>query len=88
MPRIIARHSSTFIVTPSGAVWQVFDADHQACGSIPHNDADVLARIFVSADNAARVRIYRFGIGESRSITAWRMLEQLERAMLGDDRAA
>jgi hypothetical protein len=89
MPRIIARQNSMYIVTPKGAVWQVFDADtREGMGSIPRNDQDVLARIFVGTDEGSTVRIYRFGLGEARSVTAWRMLEQLERALLGDDRAA
>jgi hypothetical protein len=88
-PRIIARQNSMYLVTPQGGIWQVFDADARSCigGGVPRNDPDVLARIFVSAAEGA-VRIYRFGMGEARSITAWRILEQLERAILGDDRAA
>lgn len=89
MPRIIARQTSTFIVTPSGAVWQVLDADARSCigGGVPRNDSEVVARIFVAAEDRA-VRIYRFGLRESRAVTAWHLLEQLERAMVGDDRAA
>jgi hypothetical protein len=88
MPRLIARQTSTYIVTPQGAVWQVLDADaRDGMGGLPRNDANVLARIFISADDGS-VRIYRFGLGETRSVTAWRMLEQLERALVGDDRAA
>ena len=89
MPRIIARQQSMFVVTPQGAVWQVLDADARSCigGGTPRNDPDVLARIFVSAEDGT-IRIYRFGIGESRAVTAWSMLEQLVRAIVGDDRAA
>jgi hypothetical protein len=89
MPRLIARHDTMFLATPKGEVWQVFDANaNPHHGGVPRNSPDVLARIFVGADNGLPVRIYRFGIGESRAITAWGMLEQLERALLGDDRAA
>jgi hypothetical protein len=91
MPRLLARQNAMFLATPDGEVWQVFDADATDWigGGIPRNDADVLARIFVRAASGGRTaRIYRFGVGESRSVTAWRMLEQLERAKLGDDRAA
>ena len=89
MPRIIARQHSMFVVTPQGAVWQALDADARSCigGGTPRNDPDVLARIFVSAEDGA-IRIYRFGIGESRAVTAWGILEQLVRASVGDDRAA
>ena len=90
-PRIIARQATMFLATPTGEVWQVFDSDASTWlgGGLPRNDADVVARIFVRAASGGRVsRIYRFGIGESRSVTAWRILEQLERAMAGDDRAA
>ena len=90
-PRLIARQNTMFIATPTGEVWQVFDADATDWigGGVPRNDQDVMARIFVRAGSGGRVsRIYRFGIGESRAVTAWRMLEQLERALLGDDRAA
>jgi hypothetical protein len=90
-PRLIARQTTMFIATPAGEVWQVFDSDaiSWADGGLPRNDAEVVARIFVRAGSGGRTsRIYRFGIGESRSVTAWRMMEQLERAMIGDDRAA
>ena len=90
MPRIIDRQNSMYIVTPMGAVWQVFDADARSCigGGTPRNDPDVMARIFVGMADGSPIRIYRFGIGESRSVTAWHFLEQLERAIMGDDRAA
>jgi hypothetical protein len=91
MPRLIARQTAMFIATPAGEVWQVFDADATDWigGGLPRNNPDVLARIFVRAGSGGRTaRIYRFGVNESRAITAWRMLEQLERALLGDDRAA
>jgi hypothetical protein len=90
MPRLIARQTTMFIATPKGEVWQVFDADATDWigGGMPRNDPGVLARIFVRAGSGGRTaRIYRFGINESRTVTAWRMLEQLERALLGDDRA-
>ena len=78
-----------YLATPGGEVWQVFDANANACnGGAPRNSPDVLARIFVGADGGLPIRIYRFGVNESRAITAWGMLEQLERALLGDDRAA
>ena len=88
-PRIIARQNVAYLVTPCGEVWQVFDTDGQdwVSGGVPRNDIAVLARIFVDV-GPGTVRIYRFGLGESRSITPWRMAEQLERAKMGDDRAA
>jgi hypothetical protein len=89
MPRLIARQDSMFLATPKGEVWQVFDADSgDWIGGVPRNSPDVHARIFVGAEDGRPIRIYRFGVGESRSVTAWRLLEQLERALLGDDRAA
>jgi hypothetical protein len=90
MPRIIARQNSMYVVTPKGSVWQVLDADTRSCigGGVPRNDPDVLARIFVGTEDGNPIRIYRFGIGESRAVTAWGILEQLERALRGDDRAA
>ena len=90
-PRLIARQNTMFIATPTGEVWQVFDADATdwVGGGVPRNSQEVMARLFVRAGSGGRTsRIYRFGIGESRAVTAWRMLEQLERALLGDDRAA
>jgi hypothetical protein len=88
-PRIIVQQNAMYLVTPEGEVWQMFDTDGSGwlAGGIPRNDAAVLARIFVRADDAL-VRIYRFGIGERRSTTAWHMLVQLERAKAGDERAA
>jgi hypothetical protein len=91
MPRLIARQNAVFLATPSGEVWQAYDAEETDWigGGVPRNDADVMARVFVRAGSGGRtMRIYRFGIGESRSVTAWRLLEQLERALLGDERAA
>lgn len=90
-PRLIARQTTMFLATPTGEVWQVFDTDATSWigGGLPRNAEDVVARIFVRAGSGGRTsRIYRFGIGESRSVTAWKMMEQLERAMIGDDRAA
>lgn len=91
-PRIIAQQNSMYLVTPAGEVWQVFDTDGRGWpgGGRPRNDPAVVARIFVASEDgvAGVVRIYRFGVAESRFITVWRMLEQLERAKLGDDRAA
>jgi hypothetical protein len=80
--RIVAQANSLFIVTPDGAVWQVFDADLLTgeTHSTPRDYADVWARIFIGADEGQPVRIYRFGAGESRSTAAHRIYEQLERA--------
>jgi hypothetical protein len=89
MPRLIARQDTMFLATPGGDVWQVFDANaNEWNGRAPRNSPDVLARIFVGAEDGRPIRIYRFGINESRAITAWGMMKQLERALLGDDRAA
>jgi hypothetical protein len=89
-PRLIARQTTMFLATPTGEVWQVFDSDAISWidGGLPRNDPDAVARIFVRAGGGRTSRIYRFGVDESRSVTAWRMLEQLERAMVGDDQAA
>src|SRR5215211_3051325 len=48
MPRLIARQTAMFIATPTGEVWQVFDADATDWigGGLPRNNPDVLARIF------------------------------------------
>jgi hypothetical protein len=91
MPRLIARTNALFIATPNGEVWQVFDGDTTDWmdGGMPRNDPDVLERIFVRAASGGRTaRIYRFGLGESRAVTAWQMLSQLEKAPVGDSRAA
>ena len=89
MPRLIPHRNTLCIVTPEGEIWQVFDANagDYVAGGLPRNDAEVVARIFV-ANNGGLIRIYRFGIRENRSITAWGILEQLRRATVGDDRAA
>ena len=53
------------------------------------NDMNVVARIFVRTGSGGRAsHIYRFGLEETRAVNAWRMFEQLERALVGDDQAA
>jgi hypothetical protein len=87
MPRLIMRRNSLFLATPQGEVWQVFDGDTTDWmdGGLPCNNPDVLERVFVRAASGGRMaRIYRFAIGESRSVTAWQLLAQFERAPIGD----
>jgi hypothetical protein len=55
---------------------------------MPRNDSRVWARVFIGSEAGQPVRIYRFGVGESRSIVANRVLDQLERAKRGDECAA
>ena len=88
-PRIVSHGTTISIVTPRGEVWRVFDSEGPDgdTRTMPRNDTAVWARIFVG-DDGVIVRIYRFGIGESRGVTARRLMEQLERAKLGDERAA
>ena len=89
MPRMIVRGDTMFLATPTGDVWQVFDANGSDwAGGAPRNSPDVLARIFVGVSDGNPIRIYRFGIDERRSITAWGIMEQLTRALQGDDLAA
>jgi hypothetical protein len=89
-PRLVAQGKTIYIVTPRGEIWQVFDSEGPdgEMRAMPKNDMGVWARIFVGAEANSPVRIYRFGIGESRSPSARRLYEQLERAKLGDERAA
>lgn len=88
--RIVAHSGDLFIVTPTGEVWQVFDSEgpNGETRANPRDDVRVWARIFISGATGNPVRIYRFGIGESRSTSPIRLLLQLERAKTGDDRAA
>jgi hypothetical protein len=88
-PRIVSNGNTISIVTPRGEVWRVFDSEGPDgdMRRTPRNDSGVWARIFVG-DDGLIVRIYRFGIGENRGVTARRLMEQLERAKLGDERAA
>ena len=88
-PRIIAHGGMTSIVTPSGEIWHVLDSEgpdgetHMS----PMNDVRVWARIFIDAATETRIRIYRFGIDESRSTLPKTVFSQLERAKAGDARA-
>lgn len=89
-PRIVAHSGTISIVTPSGEVWQVFDSEGpgrqmRAC---PLSDDRVAARIFIRTDGDNSVRIYRFGLDESRSAGPRPLLAQLERALTGDDMVA
>lgn len=88
-PRIVAHAGTIWIVTPQGAIWQVFDSEGPdgSMRAYPLSDDRVAARIFVRVDGADTVRMYRFGLGESRSTGAQPLARQLERAMTGDDLA-
>ena len=89
-PRIVAHAGSLSIVTPCGEIWQVFDSEGPdgAMRSCPLSDERVAARIFVRADGDTTVRIYRFGVDESRATAARPLVDQLLRAKSGDEMAA
>ena len=88
-PRIVSHGGTTSIVTPTGEIWHVLDSEglDRETHMSPRNDTRVWARIFVQAEGEQTVRIYRFGLGESRLTTARALSQQLERARLGDARA-
>ena len=89
-PRVVSHGGATSIVTPAGEIWHVLDSEglDRETHMSPRNETRVWARIFIEAEGEETVRIYRFGLGESRSTTARNLLQQLERAKAGDAQAS
>jgi hypothetical protein len=85
-PRLVRQFTALFLVTPQGDVWRIFDSDEPdgTTRTAPTNDPNVWARIFIGSGSNPVVRIYRFRDGESRSISAERLLDQLAAATAGD----
>jgi hypothetical protein len=90
IPRVIKHASTIFLVTPEGEVWRIFDSDGPdgERRSEPANDPEVWARIFIGSGPKSVTRIYRFAFGESRSIAAEALVDQLRRSTIGDERDA
>ena len=79
VPRVIRQLTAIFLVTPTGNVWRIFDSDDTAeARSAAKHDQSVSTRIFIGSGPRAIVKVYRFLIGEDRSISAERLFEQLE----------
>jgi hypothetical protein len=79
VPRLVRQFTALFLVTPLGDVWRIFDSD-EATGDTrfaPANDPHVLVRVFIGGGTQPMIRLYRFADGESRSISAERLYEQL-----------
>jgi hypothetical protein len=79
IPRLVRQFTALFLVTPQGDVWRIFDSDgpDNETRSAPTNEPHVWARIFIGSGVTPIVRVYRFLDGESRSISAGRLYEQL-----------
>jgi hypothetical protein len=88
-PRLVRQFTTLFLVTPQGDVWRIFDSDGPdgTTHSAPSNDPGVWTRIFMGSGSNPLVRMYRFRDGESRSISAERLLEQLASAKSGELKA-
>jgi hypothetical protein len=79
VPRLVRQFTALFLVTPQGDVWRIFDSD-EASGQTrfaPANDPQVLVRVFMGSGTQPAVKLYSFADGESRSISAERLYEQL-----------
>jgi hypothetical protein len=79
IPRLVRQFSALFLVTPQGDVWRIFDSEgpETETRSTPTNDPHIWARIFIGSGATPVVRVYRFRDGESRSVNAERLFEQL-----------
>lgn len=88
IPRLVRQFTALFLVTPQGDVWRVFDSDETDGGSrsSPTNDPGVLARVFIGSGTDPVIRLYRFRDGETRSVSAERLLEQLDASQAGTAR--
>jgi hypothetical protein len=89
VPRLVRQFAALFLVTPQGDVWRIYDSDdpNDAAHSAPANDPNVRTRTFTGSGSSPAVRIYRFREGESRSISAERLLEQLAAARISELKA-
>ena len=85
VPRLVRQFTALFLVTPQGDVWRIFDSDESSGDTrfAPTNDPHVRSRVFIGSGSQPVIRTYRFLDGESRSISAERLLEQLQTAKVG-----
>ena len=88
-PRLVRQFTALFLVTPQGDVWRIYDSDDPdgITHFAPANDPNVWTRVFIGSGSNPAVRAYRFREGESRSISAERLLEQLAAARIGELKA-
>jgi hypothetical protein len=86
VPRLVRQFTALFLVTPQGDVWRVFDSDEETGANrfAPTSDPEVRARVFIGSGTEPVSHVHRFREGESRSIAADRLYEQLAMAKQGN----
>jgi hypothetical protein len=79
VPRVVRKESATFLVSPLGEVWRVFDSDDQAGEKrfAPSTDPAVRTRVFIGSGEKPVIKLYHFQQGEPRSTSAERLYDQL-----------
>jgi hypothetical protein len=82
IPRVIRQFSILYLVTPTGDVWRVFDSNDgtPATRVTAADDPHVNTRIFIGSGPYPAVQVYRFLESEDRSVSAERLLEQMEKS--------
>ena len=87
VPRLVRQFTALFLVTPQGDVWRIFDSDEESGNTrfAPANDPKVVVRVFIGSGTQPVIKLYAFTEGESRSISAERLYEQLGAAKLEDN---
>jgi hypothetical protein len=85
VPRLVRQVASLFLVTPRGDVWRVFDSEDSSGTSrlSPSANPAVVSRVFIGSGSEPAVRIHVFREGESRSIAADWLHDQLMAAKPG-----
>jgi len=79
VPRVVRKETATFLVSPLGEVWRVFDSDDDAGEKrfSPSTDPSVRTRVFIGSGQTPVVKLYHFQPGEPRSTSAERFYDQL-----------
>jgi hypothetical protein len=82
VPRVIQQFPALFLVTPQGIVWRVFDSeDVGGTARVPSaSDSTAPARVFMTGGTQPVVRVHLFTDGESHSIAADKLYEQMTAA--------
>jgi hypothetical protein len=80
VPRVVRQANAVFFVTPTGAVWRVFDSDDDAGESryAPASNPFARSRVFIGGGATPTMKLYAFRVDETRTVSAAeRLHEQL-----------
>ena len=84
-PRVIRQFTSVFLVSSSGELWRVYDADAPAAvdRQMPSRGSKHPYRVFVALARKSQVRVHSFRTGETTDTDPVALQEHLNDSTLG-----